>query len=86
MVVIIGAGTTVTSDVISGGFVSVNFSLSPNVERLFQLGSFDAFDINITGTEKNGTDTLRLPHLGREHRAILRLRWIDLPNLQNRCN
>ena len=51
MVVIIGAGTTVTSDIISGGFVSVSFSLSPNVERLFQLGSFDAFDINITEQE-----------------------------------
>jgi hypothetical protein len=41
----------VTSDIISGGFVSVSFSLSPNVERLFQLGSFDAFDINITEQE-----------------------------------
>ncbi len=51
MPVIIGAGTTVTSDIISGGFVSVSFSLSPNVERLFQLGSFDAFDINITEQE-----------------------------------
>lgn len=51
MVVIIGAGTTVTSDKISGGIVSVNFSLSPQVERLFQLGSFDAFDINLTTQE-----------------------------------
>jgi hypothetical protein len=51
MAVIIGAGTSVTSDIISGGFVSVNFSLSPSVERLFQLGSFDAFDINITEQE-----------------------------------
>ena len=51
MVVIIGAGTTVTSDIISGGFVSVSFTLSPSVERLFQLGSFDAFDINITEQE-----------------------------------
>lgn len=51
MVVIIGAGTTVTSDKISGGFVSVSFSLSPSVERLFQLGSFDAFDIQITEQE-----------------------------------
>jgi hypothetical protein len=49
--VIIGAGTTVTANLISGGFVSVSFSLSPNVERLFQLGSFDAFDINITEQE-----------------------------------
>lgn len=51
MAVIIGAGTSVTSDIISGGFVSVSFSLSPSVERLFQLGSFDAFDINITEQE-----------------------------------
>ena len=48
MPVIIGAGTSVTSDVISGGFVSVSFSLSPSVERLFELGSFDVFDLNIT--------------------------------------
>lgn len=51
IVVIIGAGTTVTSDKISGGFVSVSFSVSPQVERLFQLGSFDAFDINLTEQE-----------------------------------
>lgn len=51
MVVIIGAGTTVTSNIISGGFVSVSFSLSPQVERLFQLGSFNAFDVNVTTQE-----------------------------------
>lgn len=51
MVVIIGAGTTVTSSVISGGFVSVSFSLSPSVERLWQLGSFDAFDIQLQTQE-----------------------------------
>ena len=51
MVVIIGAGTTVVTDVISGGFVSVSFSLSPTVERLFELGSFDPFDINIQTQE-----------------------------------
>lgn len=51
MVVIIGAGTTVTSDKISSGFVSVSFSVSPQVERLFQLGSFDTFDVNITTQE-----------------------------------
>ena len=45
MPVIIGAGTTVTSDLISGGFVSVSFSVSPNVERLFQLGSFHLLSI-----------------------------------------
>jgi hypothetical protein len=51
MVVIIGAGTTVTSDKISSGFVSVSFNLSPQVERLFQLGSFNAFDTNVTTQE-----------------------------------
>jgi hypothetical protein len=51
MVVIIGAGTTVVSSVISGGFVSVSFSLSPSVERLFQLGSFDAFNIQVQTQE-----------------------------------
>lgn len=51
MVVIIGAGTTVTSNVISGGFVSVSFSVSPSVERLFQLGSFDAYDLQIQTQE-----------------------------------
>ncbi len=51
MVVIIGAGTTVTSNVITGGFVSVSFNVSPTVERLFELGSFDPFDINIQTQE-----------------------------------
>jgi hypothetical protein len=51
MAVIIGAGTTVTSNIITGGFVSVSFSLSPSVERLFQLGDFDPFDVNITNQE-----------------------------------
>lgn len=36
---------------ISGGFVSVSFTLSPSVERLFQLGSFDAFDIQLQNQE-----------------------------------
>jgi hypothetical protein len=31
--------------------VSVSFSVSPSVERLFQLGSFDAFDIQIQTQE-----------------------------------
>lgn len=51
MVVIIGAGTTVTSSLISGGFVSVSFSISPSIERLFELGSFDAFDLQIQTQE-----------------------------------
>lgn len=51
MTVIIGAGTTVTSNLITSGFVSVSFSVSPSVERLFQLGSFDPFDVNIQTQE-----------------------------------
>lgn len=51
MTVIIGAGTTVTSDKISSGFVSVSFNLAPQVERLFQLGEFNAFDVNVTTQE-----------------------------------
>jgi len=53
MAVIIGAGTTVTSDKISSGFVSVSFTIAPQVERLFQLGSFDAFDTNVTTQESS---------------------------------
>ncbi len=51
MVVIIGAGTTVTTNVISGGFVSVSFSVAPQVTRLFQLGNFNAFDTQIQTQE-----------------------------------
>jgi len=51
LVVIIGAGTIVTASLITGGFVSVSFSLSPTVERLFELGSFDPFDVNIQTQE-----------------------------------
>ena len=40
-----------TSDKISGGFVSVSFSLSPQVERLFELGTFNAFDVNVQTQE-----------------------------------
>lgn len=40
-----------TASLISGGIVSVSFSLSPSVERLFQLGSFNAFDTNVTTQE-----------------------------------
>jgi hypothetical protein len=51
MVVVIGGATIVTSSVISGGFVSVSFSISPSVERLFQLGSFDAYDLQLQNQE-----------------------------------
>lgn len=51
MTVIIGAGTTVTSDKISSGIISVSFEQASEVQRLFQLGSFSAFDINITVQE-----------------------------------
>ena len=57
MVVIIGAGTALTvtfpspNSAISDGFISVNYSASPNVERLFELGTFDAYDVNLTTSQ-----------------------------------
>lgn len=51
MVVIVGAGTLVTSDVINTGIISVSYSLSPSVERLWQLGATDAYDTQITTTK-----------------------------------
>ncbi len=36
-----------SSDIISAGFVSISFSFSPTVNRLFQLGSFDAYDVDV---------------------------------------
>lgn len=57
MVVIIGAGTALSvtfpspNTTTSDGFISVSFSASPNVERLFELGTFDAYDINLTTTQ-----------------------------------
>lgn len=40
-----------TSDKIVGGFVSVSFSISPSIERLFELGSFDAYDLQLQNQE-----------------------------------
>ncbi len=51
MTVIIGAGTTVTSNLITSGFVSVSFSDSATVERLFELGEFDPFDVTVQTQE-----------------------------------
>lgn len=50
MAVIIGSATTVVG---FDGVVSVNWNLSPNVQRLWQLGSFTPYD-----TIKNVTQTL----------------------------
>jgi len=51
MAVIIGAGTTVVSTQFPNeGIVSVQFGFSPQVERLFQLGSFDPYDSTIQKT------------------------------------
>ena len=49
MAVIIGSATTVTNFV---GVVSVNWNLAPNVQRLWQLGSFIPYDTitNVTQT------------------------------------
>lgn len=51
MAVIIGAGTTVVSSQFpNGGIVSVQFGFSPQVERLYQLGSFSPYDSTVTKT------------------------------------
>jgi len=43
--VIIGAGTTVTTTLFSnGGITSVNFGFSPQINRLWQLGSWSPYD------------------------------------------
>jgi hypothetical protein len=49
MAVIIGSSTTVVG---FEGVVSVNWNLSPNVQRLWQLGSFTPYDtiLNVTQT------------------------------------
>ena len=63
MTAIIGAGTQVSSSLISAGFVSVNFSFQPEINRLWQLGSFDAYEIenisqiNISLTNYGGGST-----------------------------
>jgi hypothetical protein len=45
MSVIIGAGSTVVSSQFpNGGIASVNFGFQPNVQRLYQLGSFNPYD------------------------------------------
>jgi len=45
MAVIIGAGTTVsTSLFLQGGITSVSFGFKPQVNRLWQLGSWDPYD------------------------------------------
>lgn len=45
MSVIIGAGTTVVSPQFpNGGIVSVQFGFNPQVERLYELGSFSPYD------------------------------------------
>ncbi len=45
MAVVIGAGTTVTSNLFpQGGITSVNFGLKPEINRLWQLGSWTPYD------------------------------------------
>jgi hypothetical protein len=49
--VIIGAATTVvTPQFPNGGIVSVQFGFNPQVERLYQLGSFNPYDTTVTRT------------------------------------
>ena len=51
MAVIIGAGTTVVSTQFpNGGIVSVQFGFNPQVERLWELGSFTPYDSFIQKT------------------------------------
>ena len=57
MAVIIGAGTSVVIPSLfpDGGFVSINFGLDPNTQRLWQLGSYNPYD---TYTQKQRTFSL----------------------------
>jgi len=66
MAVIIGAGTTIVSAQFpNGGILSVNFGFSPNVQRLFVLGSFQPYDaivqktrtltVNVYGRRQDGS-------------------------------
>jgi hypothetical protein len=49
MAVIIGSATTVTSTLFSqGGIVSVNFGFNPEINRLWQLGSWVPYDTYVT--------------------------------------
>jgi hypothetical protein len=51
LAVIIGAGSTVVSTQFpNGGIVSVQFGFNPQVERLYQLGSFTPYDTSVTRT------------------------------------
>ncbi len=51
MAVIIGAGTTVVSAQFpNGGVVSVQFGFNPQVDRLYELGSFTPYDSTVTKT------------------------------------
>jgi hypothetical protein len=66
MAVIIGAGTTVVSSQVPGigpgqdsgttdlfdatGIVSIQFGFNPQVDRLYQLGSFSPYDTSVTRT------------------------------------
>lgn len=47
---IIGAGTTVVSTQFLGGITSVSFGFQPQVQRLYQLGSFIPYDTSVTRT------------------------------------
>jgi hypothetical protein len=66
MAVIIGAGSNVTSTQFSNnGIVSVQFGFNPQVQRLWELGSFSPYDsfvtktktltINVYGSKPDGT-------------------------------
>lgn len=50
MVVIIGAGSSVSTSLLTNGtgVISVNIGFQANVERLYQLGSFSPYDSSVT--------------------------------------
>lgn len=51
MAVIISAGTTIVSTQFpNGGILSASFGFQPNVQRLYQLGSFDPYDTQVQRT------------------------------------
>jgi len=51
MAILIGAGTTITSAQFpNGGIASIQFGFQPDIQRLFQLGSFSPYDTFIRRT------------------------------------
>lgn len=64
MTVIIGSATVVDAPTIwtQGGIISVNYSFTPGIQRLWQIGSFQPFDVFIPFTT-----TLEITSYGRRY-------------------